>query len=132
MNAADGSNQHDISNNAASSDSRPDWGTHQGWTPPPADTKPPDVRIIKAVDRRGVEVPEGSTTLSKYIKITFYTDDDRSGVVKTECKLDTRALTSCTSPVVYDQLKRGTHDLLVRATDAAGNVGEVLFSWTVK
>jgi hypothetical protein len=40
--------------------------------------------------------------------------------------------TSCTSPVVYDGLKKGIHNFTVRATDAAGNTGEEdQFTWTV-
>jgi hypothetical protein len=38
---------------------------------------------------------------------------------------------SCTSPVVYDHLKKGIYSLTVRATDAAGNKGEDQFTWTV-
>jgi hypothetical protein len=42
-----------------------------------------------------------------------------------------QAFTSCTSPVVYDHLKKGTYSLTVRATDAAGNTGQAQFTWTV-
>jgi hypothetical protein len=38
---------------------------------------------------------------------------------------------SCTSPIVYDHLKKGTHNFIVRSTDAAGNTGEDQFTWTV-
>jgi hypothetical protein len=38
----------------------------------------------------------------------------------------------CASPVVYDRLSRGTYQFTVRATDAAGNIGEDQFTWTVR
>lgn len=65
-----------------------------------------------------------------YITITFDATD-AVGVDETECSLDGGAFTSCTSPVVYDRLSRGTHEVTVRATDEAGNTGEHEFSWTV-
>ena len=72
-----------------------------------------------------------TTTKSHYIKITFQATD-AVGVNKTECTLDGQAFTSCTSPVVYDHLKKGTYTFTVRATDAAGNTGEEdQFTWTV-
>jgi len=42
-----------------------------------------------------------------------------------------QAFISCTSPIVNDQLKKGTHHFTVRATDAAGNEGEDQFTWTI-
>jgi hypothetical protein len=53
------------------------------------------------------------------------------GIDDPECSLDGQAFTFCTSPVVYDRLSRGTHEVTVRATDEAGNTGEDQFSWTV-
>jgi hypothetical protein len=95
------------------------------------DTTAPDVEITKAVDKKGVAIAEGSTTKSHYIKITFEATD-AVGVDKSECSLDGQAFTSsCTSPIVYDGLKKGTHNFTVRATDAAGNIGEDQFTWTV-
>jgi hypothetical protein len=94
------------------------------------DTTAPEVEITKAVDKKGVAIAEGSTTKSHYIQITFEATD-AVGVDKTECSLDGQAFASCTSPVVYDHLKKGTHEVTVRATDAAGNTGEDQFTWTV-
>ena len=47
-------------------------------------------------------------------------------------QLRRRAFTSCTSPVVYDRVSRSTHQFTVRAIDAAGNIGEDQFTWTVR
>jgi len=93
-------------------------------------TTAPDTEITKVVDKKGVGIAEGSTTKSHYIKITFQATD-AVGVDKTECSLDGQAFASCTSPVVYDGLKKGTLEVTVRATDAAGNTGEDQFTWTV-
>jgi hypothetical protein len=95
------------------------------------DTTAPDVEITKAVDKKGVEIAEGSTTKSHYIQITFQVTD-AVGVDKIECRLDRQqAFTPCTSPVVYDGLKKGTHTFTVRSTDAADNTGEDHLTWTV-
>jgi hypothetical protein len=94
------------------------------------DTTAPNVQITKAVDKKGVQITEGNTTKSHYIQITFKATD-AVGVKNTQCSLDGQAFTSCTSPVVYDQLKKGTHTVTVRAVDAAGNTGQAQFSWTV-
>jgi hypothetical protein len=40
-------------------------------------------------------------------------------------------VSSMVPTVVYDGLKKGTHNFTVRSTDAAGNTGQDQFSWTV-
>jgi hypothetical protein len=47
----------------------------------------------------------------------------RVGIDKIQCSLD-EAFTSHTSPIVYDQLKKGTRTVTVRAIDTAGNIGD--------
>jgi hypothetical protein len=71
-----------------------------------------------------------SRTPVPYTGLTFEATD-AVGIDNTECSLDGQAFTFCTSPVVYDRLTRGTHEVTVRATDEAGNTGEDQFSWTV-
>lgn len=75
---------------------------------------------------------DGDTTPTPYISITFEATD-AVGIDRIECSLDgQQPFTSCTSPVVYDRLSRGTHEVIVRAIDDAGNVGEGgEFTWTV-
>ena len=95
------------------------------------DTTPPDVEITQAVDRSGREITDGGgRTPIPYIRITFEATD-AVGIDNMECSLDGQAFTSCSSPVVYDRLSRGSHEVTVRATDEAGNTGEDEFSWTV-
>ena len=95
------------------------------------DITDPDVEITGAVDRSGREITDSSgRTPIPYIRITFEATD-AVGIDTTECSLDGGAFRSCTSPVVYDRLSRGTHEVTVKATDAAGNAGEDEFTWTV-
>lgn len=94
------------------------------------DTTAPDVEITDAIDRRNRAVNDGGTTPTPYIRISF-TATDAVGIENSECSLDGGAFTSCTSPIVYDRLSRGDHELTVRSADAAGNSGEDQFAWTV-
>jgi len=97
------------------------------------DTTDPDVEITGAVDRTGREISSGGTTPVPYIKITFDVTD-AVGIDKDkgiECSLDGQKFTSCTSPKVYDRLTRGSHNIIVKATDIAGNEGEDKFQWIV-
>jgi hypothetical protein len=57
---------------------------------------------------------------------TFTAD---SGTV--ECKLDTGAFSSCSSPKSLSGLSEASHTFTVRSTDAAGNVGSDFYTWTV-
>ena len=49
----------------------------------------------------------------------------------TQCKLDGAAFAVCTSPATYSALPDGTHTFVVKATDAAGNTGQDVFTWTI-
>jgi hypothetical protein len=64
-----------------------------------------------------------SRTPVPYTGLTFEATD-AVGIDNTECSLDGQAFASYSSPVVYDRLIRGTHEVTVRATDEAGNTGE--------
>ena len=94
------------------------------------DTTDPDVEITQVVDRRNRVLDEGDTTPTPYIRVTFQATD-AVGVEDIECSLDGQGFTSCTSPVVYDRLSRGSHHVTVRATDEEGNTGEDSFLFTV-
>jgi dipeptidyl aminopeptidase/acylaminoacyl peptidase len=71
------------------------------------DTTDPDVEITQVVDRRNRVLDEGDTTPTPYIRVTFQATD-AVGVEDIECSLDGQGFTSCTSPVVYDRLSRGS------------------------
>jgi subtilisin family serine protease len=50
-----------------------------------------------------------------------------------ECSLDGAAFGGCSSPAAYDGLALGAHAFAVRASDAAGNVGQpATRSWTIE
>ena len=90
-------------------------------TPPPADTTPPDTTIDSG--------PTG-TTSSTSASFNFSSTETGSSF---ECRLDTAAFATCSSPKAYSALSAGTHTFQVRATDAAGNVDPTPASrtWTV-
>jgi large repetitive protein len=75
------------------------------------DTTSPDVEITGAVDRSGRQITDSSGRTSiPYIRTTFEVTD-AVGIDETECSLDGGAFTSCTSPVSYNRLSRGTHEV---------------------
>ena len=68
--------------------------------------------------------PETGTLLQEATFTFTGTDNRTPGLdLSFECALDsTTSWNSCTSPEMYSDLVRGTHTLLLRAVDAAGNV----------
>jgi hypothetical protein len=92
------------------------------WTivAPPPDTTAPQVTINSG--------PDPSTVLTS---ATFgFTVDDPTATV--ECSVDGgTTFAACTSPVSFTGLAPGERTFIVRATDAAANVGEATYTWTI-
>jgi CSLREA domain-containing protein len=76
----------------------------------PADTIPPQTKIIKAPKRE-----------SQRRSVRFRFDADELGSIF-QCKLDDRPFGACRSPKKYKDLKPGKHVFKVRAIDPAGNL----------
>ena len=77
--------------------------------------------------------PAASDPLS-VATFTFTGSDNRVAPVTFECALDGQAYSSCTSPEEFSDLVRGTHVLLVRARDEAGNrdLTPARYEWVVQ
>jgi hypothetical protein len=75
----------------------------------PADTDPPETRILKA--------PKGKIRTHR-VKFRFSSDEPGSSF---RCKLDRRKFSRCSSPKSYRKLKAGKHVFRVFAIDSAGN-----------
>jgi hypothetical protein len=71
--------------------------------------------------------PTGETTAGA---ATFEFTSDEAGS-SFSCSLDGAAFVDCASPVTREGLAVGNHELVVRATDAAGNSGNAARAWTV-
>jgi hypothetical protein len=84
-------------------------------------TAPPKPTIISA--------PANPT---KQTSATFAFSDTDAGVTYI-CQLDTRAFAVCSNPTTYaGPLSAGSHQFVVRAQDAAGNLsGNVKYSWEI-
>jgi hypothetical protein len=84
------------------------------WT---VDTTPPVVNMtVKPTDPSNDASPSFQFTTSEG---------------STQCKLDSASFAGCTSPNSPLGLADGQHTFTVRATDAAGNLGQDSFTWTV-
>ncbi|HSK72136.1 MAG TPA: Ig-like domain-containing protein, partial [Pyrinomonadaceae bacterium] len=72
--------------------------------------------------------PSGTT-----VSFSFTGNDSESGIAGFQCKLDTGAFESCTSPKQYTGLSEGSHTFYVRAVDNAGNEdpNPPSFTWNV-
>ena len=85
-----------------------------GWT---VDTVAPQVQVDAAPD------PVSSTADASF-EFTG-SDPGGSGVASIECRRDAEAWATCGSPRFYSSLAEGVHSFELRATDNAGNVGEL-------
>ncbi len=88
------------------------------WT---IDTVAPTVTITG-----GPSDPPGTKNASP--SFTFTT---AGAPIATDCALDAGTFAACTSPVAFTSLADATHVLVVRATDAAGNAGTAMRTFTV-
>jgi hypothetical protein len=94
-------------------------------SPPPrplADTTAPNTAVVSG---------PGSTTQSTSASFGFTSTEQGSTF---QCRLDSAAWSSCTTPKSYSGISVGTHTFRVRATDSAGNVDATpaTYGWTVK
>jgi hypothetical protein len=87
-----------------------------GWL---VDTVPPHLTITSG---------PGSSTASNSATFAFNSDDTTAPL---ECQLDAAGFQPCTSPTSYRGMPPGQHVFEVRATDAAGNIGNASYSWTI-
>ncbi len=76
-----------------------------------------------------VTITSGPAGLTNQRSATF--DFAASDTGTTTCALDGAAPVACSSPASYSGLADGSHSLVVRVTDAAGNVGSNARSWSV-
>ena len=74
--------------------------------------------------------PSASQTNQGTMTLAFSVSDSSASVI---CSLDGSILAQpCTSPVVINNgLWHGTHQILIQATNSAGNVGSAQYVWTV-
>jgi hypothetical protein len=87
-------------------------------TPPP-DAPPGGGGVDTTAPKTTIAGAAKVKTTKKRIRISFTADDTAASF---ECKLDSGAFTACSSPYKTPKLKPGKHTVMVRATDAAGNV----------
>ena len=85
--------------------------------PPPADTTAPNTSITSK--------PK-ATTRSRNARFAFTSTEAGS---RFECRIDTKAWKSCSSPKAYAKLARRRHVFTVRAVDAAGNRDATPATW---
>jgi RTX calcium-binding nonapeptide repeat (4 copies)/Domain of unknown function DUF11 len=86
------------------------------WT---VDTTAPQITITLA--------PTG-TTASTTASVAYTVDDNAAAVT---CTLDGSPLSGCASPIALSGLIDGAHEVVMTATDTAGNVGEATIDWVV-
>ena len=94
------------------------------------------VDTAKSIANQALQTNSGYTTKSN-VAFTgaaagtgVATADDLSGGA-TASKLDAAAFVSCTSPTSYPGTSSATHTFTVKATDAAGNVGQATWTWNI-
>jgi Bacterial TSP3 repeat len=110
----------DTAGNTDASAATRTWTVEAGT--PPTDTTPPNTTISSA---------PSATTTDTAASFSFTSSESGSSF---ECKLDSAAFGSCSSPKAYSGLATGAHTFQVRATDGAGNTDATPAShaWTVQ
>jgi len=100
------------------------------WT---VDTEAPTSSISSATDGNKNKISPDGSTPSTSMTFDFSGNDTGAGVAHFECSVDGSSFTSCNSPVQYDNLASGEHNLQVRAIDNVGNQGTSIasFKWNV-
>jgi hypothetical protein len=101
----------------------------QTWTitsPPPTDTTAPNTTITSGP-------PSGTTQTTATIVFSGSDDTTPAGSLTFQCSLDSATYASCTSPKSYTGLIPGSHNVRVRAKDAAGNTdpSAASYTWTI-
>ncbi len=91
-------------------------------TPPPTDTTAPNTQVTGG---------PAATTQSTSASFSFTSTEAGSTF---ECRLESAAWSSCSSPKTYSGIAVGTHLFSVRATDPSANVDSTpaTYSWTVE
>jgi hypothetical protein len=80
--------------------------------------------LIDITQRSSATTGDGSAT------IVFSATDLSSGIGSIECSLDSGKFETCKSPLSFKDLATGTHNLILRAKDLAGNLSlETKISW---
>nr|WP_294804527.1 hypothetical protein [uncultured Nitrososphaera sp.] len=103
------------------------------WTVlPPPDTVPPETTITIVKDITGATVPNGGSTTSTSITITFTGSDDVN-IARFEAAVDSGSYQPVTSPFSVLNSSVGAHVVKIRAVDTSGNVDPTpaQFNWTV-
>ncbi|MDQ2700367.1 MAG: cadherin-like domain-containing protein [Actinomycetota bacterium] len=82
----------------------------------------------------GIEIVDGPEAESSMTEATVEFVASEAGVTVdpgTECRLDDLAWTTCHSPVTYQDLDDGTHQISIRATDAYGKQSSETVQWNI-
>ncbi len=78
-----------------------------------------------------VEKPEAATR-SMEARFVFQAESHGSGIRGIQCKLDSGTYGRCESPKIFNNLSEGTHTLMARSVDQAGNFSDViLYPWII-
>lgn len=87
------------------------------------DTSKPSLTLL--------EKPDAVTRFSQ-ARFIFQARSQGSGIRGIECKLDSGNYTSCENPKVFRNLSKGSHILMARSVDQAGNFSDVVsYQWTI-
>lgn len=89
-------------------------------------------RIDTTVPVVAVSQKPAMTTNLNSATFAFSTTDSLSGVLSTECSLNSAAFSICSSPYVVNNLAQGAQSFRIKATDRAGNISQVYsYSWSI-
>ncbi|HJU78520.1 MAG TPA: Ig-like domain-containing protein, partial [Nitrososphaeraceae archaeon] len=106
------------------------------WT---VDTVPPETSLVSTSDGNRSVIKNGGSISSDTAIFEFSAADSGGGenkgvgIDKIECSIDNSNFISCLSPLAFNSLREGSHNLKILSRDNVGNVksSPVSFTWVV-
>ena len=102
------------------------------------DTAPPPAPVIRTGKPADDVITVASPTSTADVVFTFTVagtdgDGEDGNGVRTECALDPpkTAFSRCTSPIRFRAVPTGSHCIVLRTTDTAGNIASTTYCWSI-
>ncbi len=89
-------------------------------------------RIDATAPTLSISQTPASITNAQTAAFSFLSTDNLSGIISTECSVDSASYAICASPEALNGLAAGAHNIKIRTSDRAGNVSIIYsYNWVI-